>query len=76
MSISEFLDGSNGAGLVVEGGALSGEEGGVFGNSELRNELQAERPEQEGLPRFVLSGGDSGLAPVQRVSSRNDFRAL
>ena len=42
VSISEFLDGSNGAGLIVEGGALLGEEGGVFSNLELRNELQAE----------------------------------
>ena len=42
MSISEFLDGSNSAGLVMEGGALSGEEGSVFSNLELRNKLQAE----------------------------------
>jgi hypothetical protein len=74
VSISEFLDGNAGAGLIMEGGVSTGKEGGVFGNSELRNGLQGERSEQEALPRFVPSGG--GLAPVQRVSSRNDFRAL
>ena len=76
MSISEFLNGNAGTGLVVEGGVLSGKEGSAFSNSELRNKLQVEQPEQESLPRFVLSGGDGGLTPVQRVSSRNDFRAL
>jgi hypothetical protein len=76
VSISEFLNGNAGTGLVVEGGVPSGKEGGAFGNSELRNELQVEQPEQESLPRFVPSGGDGGLTPVQRVSSRNDFRAL
>jgi hypothetical protein len=75
VSILEFLDGNAGAGLVMEGGVSSGKEGGAFGNSELRNKLQVERPEQETLPRFVPGGGGD-LAPVQRVSSRNDFRAL
>jgi Reverse transcriptase (RNA-dependent DNA polymerase) len=75
VSILEFLDGNAGAGLVMEGGVSSGKEGGAFGNSELRNKLQVEQPEQETLPRFVPGGGGD-LAPVQRVSSRNDFRAL